>query len=94
LHIKLTFDDNSFKFLDPISGKVNSIIYPTPTPTAIKMSFYSGVNNRVYILLETGVICVYNIDKEQAVLIKMQHPSMVKVIICWSEFSIFEATFY
>ena len=71
----ITFDNNSILLLDPTNGQVKSTIYPPPTPTNIQKVIYCMVLKRVFVLLETGTICVYKVHKrETATLEKIQFP--------------------
>lgn len=76
----VTFDDNSCIVLDPKNGRVISTIYPPPTATSICKVVYSLHNQKVFILLKTGALCLYRIqDKETAVLELMQYPNQIRV---------------
>jgi hypothetical protein len=78
-HLIVTFDNNSILLLSPIDGSVISTIYPPPTPTNIKKTIFCMALKRVFVLLETGTICVYKVHKrETATLEKIQFPKQLK----------------
>ena len=74
-----TFDNNSILLLRPQDGSVLSTIYPPPTPTNIAQTMYCMYLKRVFVLLQTGTICVYKThDRETATLEKLQFPKELK----------------
>ena len=74
-----TFDNNSILLLNPQDGSVKSTIYPPPTPTNIQKTIYCMYLKRVFVLLQTGSICVYKVhDRETATLEKLQFPKELK----------------
>ena len=75
----VTFDNNSILLLEPNDGQVKSTIYPPPTPTNIQKTIFCMNLKRVFVLLETGTICVYKVYKrETATLEKIQFPKQLK----------------
>jgi len=77
----VSFDDNSTSILNPVTGNLTSTIYPPPTPTTVEIVIYSMKIKRVLVLLKTGSLCVYKIDKSTASLEKMIFHSQFKVVI-------------
>ena len=73
-----TFDNNSILLLNPIDGSVKSTIYPPPTPTNIQKTIYCMSLQRVFVLLQTGSICVYKVSNETATLEKLQFPKELR----------------
>lgn len=65
--------------MNPIDGSVKSTIYPPPTPTNIAKTIYCMSLKRVFVLLQTGSLCVYKVhDRETATLEKLQFPKELK----------------
>lgn len=60
----MAFNDNSIVLLDPADQQVQSTIYPPPTPAEVTRVFYCTSIQRMFLLLKTGSICVYKVDKE------------------------------
>ena len=67
------FKDNSAVIQEPVSGKTLSTIYPPPTAKEVSYIGYSITLERVLIMLESGTLCVYKIDKDTAILEKIQY---------------------
>ena len=75
----ISFNDNSIVLLDPKEysekdkhmKKPNITIYPPPTPAEVIKVFYCTSIHRMFLLLVTGSICVYEIDKETGTLEKL-----------------------
>ena len=64
-YLIITFDNNSILLIDPKDGTVKSTIYPPPTPTNIQKTIFCMALKRVFVLLETGTICVYKVHKRE-----------------------------
>ena len=60
----MAFNDNSIVLLDPTDQQVQSTIYPPPTPAEVTRVFYCTSIQRMFLLLKTGSICVYKVDKD------------------------------
>ena len=63
-------DDNSVLIQSP-TGKQLSTIYPPPTAKSVACLSYCMSLNRMFILLASGTLCIYKIDKETAILEKL-----------------------
>jgi len=68
------FEDNSAVIQAP-NGRTLSTIYPPPTAKTVMFIYYCMTLNRVFILLTSGTLCIYKIDRDTAILEKMQYPS-------------------
>ena len=77
--LMLSFDNNSIMMLWPESGMIKSIIYPPPTPTSISNVIYCMAVQRVFVLLASGSLCVYNTrNRDTATMDKLQHSKQLK----------------
>jgi hypothetical protein len=52
-----------------------STIYPPPTAKAVMFIEYCMPLKRVFVLLTSGTLCIYRIDRETAILEKLQYPN-------------------
>lgn len=58
--------------LDPVDGKIKSMIYPPPTLSPIIKVIYNKALKKVFILLENGSLCVYRVhNRDTATLEKL-----------------------
>lgn len=74
----ISFNDNSIVLLDPKEQSVKSTIYPPPTPADVIKVFYCTSIKRMFLLLKTGSLCVYEIGKETGTLEKLQESKNLK----------------
>jgi len=65
------FQDNSTQIQDPKTCTTLSTIYPPPTAKAVMFIEYCIPLERIFILLTSGTLCVYRIDRETAILEKL-----------------------
>ena len=71
--LMISFDNNSILMLWPDDGLIKSTIYPPPTPTSITQVIFCMAIQRVFVLLESGNLCVYKVNnRETATLDKLQ----------------------
>ena len=70
--------DNSAIVCDR-EGRLLSTVYPPPTSKSIEQMTYCSYLDRVFALLATGTICIFNIHSETAVLEKLQYTNQLKV---------------
>jgi hypothetical protein len=63
-------EDNS-AIVQNATGKQLSTIYPPPTAKTVVNVSYCMSLGKVFILLASGTICIYNIEKETAILEKL-----------------------
>ncbi len=75
--IATLFGDNSTVIQDP-DGRTLSIIYPPPTAKAVANIAYCMSLSRMFILLETGALCIYKIDRDTAILEKLQYTNQLR----------------
>lgn len=68
------FQDNSVVLQLPQSENPMTIstIYPPPTAKEIKYIHYCINTRRVFILLTSGTLCIYKVDRDTAILEKLQ----------------------
>ena len=70
--LMISFDNNSILMLWPDDGLIKSTIYPPPTPTSITQVIFCMAIQRVFVLLESGNLCVYKVNnRETATLDKL-----------------------
>ena len=60
------------------AGRTLSTIYPPPTAKEVMFIQYCMSLQRMFILLTSGTLCVYRIDKDTAILEKLQYPNQLK----------------
>ncbi len=63
-------EDNSVRILNE-ECQAKSTIYPPPTAMDLVSVQYCITLDRFFLLLESGSICIYNIEKETAILEKI-----------------------
>lgn len=56
-------------------GKTISTIYPPPTAKEVMFISYCMTLKRMFILLTSGTLCIYKIDRDTAILEKLQYPN-------------------
>lgn len=59
-------------------GRTLSTIYPPPTAKEVTAIGFSSVLRRMFLLLASGTLCIYRVDRDTAILEKLQYPSMIK----------------
>ena len=66
-YVMTLFSDNSVVLQEPCSNpvKVVSTIFPPPTSKEIKQVLYCMNLDKIFLLLATGIICVYILDPER-----------------------------
>ena len=70
------FRDNSAMIQNPSQGgRTISTIYPPPTAKEVMVIQYCMSLKRMFILLTSGTLCIYKIDKDTAILEKLQYPN-------------------
>ena len=74
----IAFNDNSIVLLNPEDQSVKCTIYPPPTPYEVVKVFYCMSINRMFLLLKTGSICVYKINKETGTLESLSESKSIK----------------
>jgi len=74
----ISFNDNSIVLLNPLDQYIKCTIYPPPTPAEVSIVFYCTSIERVFLLLVTGAICIYKIDKETGSLEKLQESKSMR----------------
>jgi hypothetical protein len=65
--------------MNPVN--IISTIYPPPTSKEIKQIHYCMNLNKIFLLLDSGIICVYELDADRqnsASLQKFQHSYEIK----------------
>ncbi|CDW78455.1 wd repeat-containing protein 87 [Stylonychia lemnae] len=72
------FKDNSALIQNPNTGKTLSTIYPPPTAKEVMFISYCMTLKRMFILLTSGTLCIYKIDRDTAILEKLQYPNQLK----------------
>lgn len=75
----ISFDDDSIVLLNPSEPDVIlSTIYPPPTCNKVVKVFHCTSIQRMFLLLATGSICVYNVEKETGTLEKLKESKSLK----------------
>jgi hypothetical protein len=59
-------------------GRTLSTIYPPPTAKEVISIGFSQLLKRMFLLLASGTLCIYRVDRDTAILEKLQYPSMLK----------------
>lgn len=73
------FKDNSAVIQNPYdSGRTLSTIYPPPTAKEVMFIEYCMTLKRMFVLLTSGTLCIYKIDKDTAILEKLQYPNQLR----------------
>ncbi len=75
------FKDNSAMMQSSIPetlGRSISTIYPPPTAKEVTFISYHSTIKRMFLLLASGTLCIYRVDKDTAILEKLQTPNMLK----------------
>ena len=66
------FKDNSAMIQSPLQGgKTISTIYPPPTAKEVMFISFCMTLKRMFILLTSGTLCIYKIDRDTAILEKL-----------------------
>jgi WD40 repeat protein len=76
--LSVQFSDNSLVLLDPSNQKVFSTIYPPPTQAEISKVFWCSSIQRMFLLLKSGSLCIYQTQKETGILEKLQESTAFK----------------
>lgn len=74
----VNFDDNSVAVIDPVLRETRCTIYPPPTPSEVCAVIYIRCIERMFLLLQNGTLCVYNIDQETGYLEKMTESKQLR----------------
>ena len=75
----ISFDDDSIVLLNPLEPDVIiSTIYPPPTSNQVVKVFYCTSIQRMFLLLKTGSICVYHVEKETGTLEQLKESKSLK----------------
>jgi hypothetical protein len=75
----VSFENNSTLLLSPEDGTIKSTIYPPPTPTTITQVVFCMALNRVFLLLESGTLCIYKVhNRETATLDRLQFAKQIR----------------
>ena len=64
--------------LNPIDQSIKCTIYPPPTPAEVIKVFYCMAIQRMFLMLKTGSICIYNIDRETGTLESLSESKQLK----------------
>jgi hypothetical protein len=59
-------------------GRSISTIYPPPTAKEVIQICFNSNMKRMFLLLVSGTLCIYRVDRDTAILEKLQYPSMIK----------------
>jgi hypothetical protein len=66
------FKDNSAVIQIPSQqGRTLSTIYPPPTAKEVAVITYCMSLKRVFVLLTSGTLCIYKVDRDTAILEKL-----------------------
>jgi hypothetical protein len=75
----ISFDDDSIVLLNPLEPDVIiSTIYPPPTSNQVVKVLYCTSIQRMFLLLKTGSICVYHVEKETGTLEQLKESKSLK----------------
>lgn len=74
----ISFNDNSIVLLNPIDQSIKCTIYPPPTPAEVIKTFYCMSIQRMFLMLKTGSICIYKIDRETGTLESLSESKSLK----------------
>ena len=74
----IRFKDNSVVLLNPVDQSIKCTIYPPPTPAEVIKVFYCMSIQRMFLMLKTGSICIYKIDKETGTLESLRESKSLK----------------
>ena len=59
-------------------GRSISTIYPPPTAKEVIQICFNTTLKRMFLLLASGTLCIYRVDRDTAILEKLQYPNMIK----------------
>jgi hypothetical protein len=59
-------------------GRSISTIYPPPTAKEVIQIGFNTTLRRMFLLLASGTLCIYRVDRDTAILEKLQYPNMIK----------------
>ncbi|CDW84829.1 UNKNOWN [Stylonychia lemnae] len=71
-------EDNTVFVQDIETQRIQSTIFPPPTAQQTIAIFHSHKLNRLLVLLITGSICIYQFEKETALLERIQQPNQLR----------------